>query len=71
MGGLGGGPMGAAGDLGGDPMGAVGVLGGGPIDGGQWGGVAVGGGHSPQISISNFREYCTHRTSFYLFVSYI
>ena len=32
-----------AGSLGGGPMVAVGGLGGDPIDGGQWGGVAVGG----------------------------
>ena len=32
-----------AGGLSGGPMGFVGGLGGGPMDGGQWGGVAVGG----------------------------
>ena len=31
------------GGLGGGPMVVVGVLGGDPMDGGQWGGVAVGG----------------------------
>ena len=43
MGGLGGGPMVAVGGLGGGPMVVVGGLGGDPMDGGQWGGVAVGG----------------------------
>ena len=43
VGGLGGGPMVAVGGLCGGPMVVVGVLGGDPMDGGQWGGVAVGG----------------------------
>ena len=43
VGGLGGGPMIAVGGLCGGPMVVVGVLGGDPMDGGQWGGVAVGG----------------------------
>ena len=43
VGGLGGGPIVAVGGLGGGPMVVVGGLDGDPMDGGQWGGVAVGG----------------------------